>query len=355
MKETGIIMSGDHPVKILAGRKTQTRRVIKPQPDLLYGIYGDIIQLYHNRRAEDDRVDIKTDTNISKRQLYGWERWQDLLTNQIQGLWQEGFRGVVSLSWMPNGEEGLFNCYLMPQRQESNNVSTQASMYGFPRATTQAINADQAFGWQPREQQALQSKMGNSIRQLAGQDSTQSEQSELQQPQLKNDPTRTRAYSLGSQGGDSQQETYISGSRNKSAFHFRNMPWSIGQRLWVRETWAKSEVREFIYLKADGSGLPSNLKWKPSIHMSRWASRINLEITEVRVERVQEIEDTEDLLDEGMTMHPANCETAYYPLGPEARSTNEFKALWDSLNAKRGYGWDMNPWLWVISFRRLDE
>ena len=286
MKQTGIIMSGNHPKLILDGIKTQTRRVIKPQPDLLYGIYGDIIQLHHNRRAEDDRVDIKTDTNISKRQLYGWERWQDLLTNQIQGLWQEGFRGVVSLSWMPNGEEGLFNCYLMPQRQESNNVSTQASMYGFPRATTQAINADQAFGWQPREQQALQSKMGNSIRQLAGQDSTQSEQSELQQPQLKNDPTRTRAYSLGSQGGDSQQETYISGSRNKSAFHFRNMPWSIGQRLWVRETWATAP--NFDGVKP--SDLPHDIcilkkanpatggKWRPSIHMPRWASRITLGI-----------------------------------------------------------------------------
>jgi len=78
--------------------------------------------------------------------------------------------------------------------------------------------------------------------------------------------------------------------------------------------------------------------------MPRWASRINLEITEIRVERVQEISE-EGAKAEGIeALKPSMC--CY---------TNRycFEVLWDSLNAKRGYSWESNPFVWVIAFRRL--
>ena len=79
----------------------------------------------------------------------------------------------------------------------------------------------------------------------------------------------------------------------------------------------------------------------PSIFMPRWASRILLEVTSVRVERVQDI--TEDgAMAEGI------ASTAGYM---EHRRC--FKNLWDSINLKRGYGWGANPWVWVIEFKRL--
>ena len=127
----------------------------------------------------------------------------------------------------------------------------------------------------------------------------------------------------------------------------------VGDRLWVRETWAVDR----LYNDAKPIRIPANTeiihkgeldmafvgKWRPSIFMPRWASRINLEITGVRVERLQDITE-EDATAEGIeAIKPSMC--CY---------TNRycFEVLWDSLNAKRGYGWAVNPWVWVIEFKR---
>ena len=134
--------------------------------------------------------------------------------------------------------------------------------------------------------------------------------------------------------------------------------YQVGDRLWVRETWAKPIERyadvkgAFVYKagyeKSMGEqffGIP--FKWKPSIHMPRWASRITLEITDIRVERVGEISN-EDARAEGLTMLAGLTGGGYLGLANERYA---FKDLWDSLNAKRGYGWESNPWVWVISFK----
>jgi hypothetical protein len=78
--------------------------------------------------------------------------------------------------------------------------------------------------------------------------------------------------------------------------------------------------------------------------MPRWASRITLDLTDVRVERVQDISEED-----------ARAEGASYGRPPYQSSEREwFSLLWDSINAKRGYGWDVNPWVWVLSFRRVE-
>jgi len=93
-------------------------------------------------------------------------------------------------------------------------------------------------------------------------------------------------------------------------------------------------------------------KWRPSIHMPRWASRITLEVTAVRVERVQNIT-PEDCQAEGV-----RCEQHYEGIGnpcDEVRLLHAFQDLWNSINAKRGFGWDANPWVWVVGFKRLEN
>lgn len=138
-----------------------------------------------------------------------------------------------------------------------------------------------------------------------------------------------------------------------------------GDRLWVRETWATERTiagghtvatvtplpTDQVVYAADGAPLRSagvtvraggeewapKGRWRPSIHMPRWASRITLEITDVRVERVREITEA-DCVAEGFAS----------PTG------TDFADLWDSLNADRGYGWESNPFVWVLSFRRVD-
>jgi len=161
-----------------------------------------------------------------------------------------------------------------------------------------------------------------------------------------------------------------------------------GDRLWVRETWKYNDWTEngepFIKFAADGDvtcpkvsedwsdrivdiweilSRESNFnidncardrKWRPSIHMPRWASRILLEIVSVRVERLNDISET-DAKAEGVTNTP-------YPerfLGSDRRVLDSpihrmlFRDLWQSIN---GHGsCDLNPWVWAIEFRRVDS
>lgn len=121
-----------------------------------------------------------------------------------------------------------------------------------------------------------------------------------------------------------------------------------GDRLWVRETAWYGPQPDRVEYDADmdeiarESALFYGAKKKPSIFMPRWASRITLLIKDVRVERVQDI----------------NVDDAIAELGGYAQGiANEcvhFMELWDSINAKRGYGWDENPWVWVIEFEKMD-
>lgn len=141
-----------------------------------------------------------------------------------------------------------------------------------------------------------------------------------------------------------------------------------GDRLWVRETWAifapdpagrpgwrMSGCEEVIAYRADGEmTLPPGVRWRPSIHMPRWASRLSLEVTQVRVERLWAINE-DDARAEGVELVDdprAKCvrmgEAAARPY------RYEFRRLWESINGKReGASWSANPWLWVVGFQPL--
>lgn len=143
---------------------------------------------------------------------------------------------------------------------------------------------------------------------------------------------------------------YIRGSRGGQCERVACPHGVFGDHLWVREAhyvWNagyKDGSGRRIDYRATEPDSPCG-RWTPSIHMPRWASRITLEITDVRVERLQSIND-DDALAEGI--YPTK--TGIYPGSPRAA----FRGLWDSLNAKRnGCSWDQNPYVWVISFRRL--
>lgn len=114
-----------------------------------------------------------------------------------------------------------------------------------------------------------------------------------------------------------------------------------GDRLWVKETYSEGG-KGWIY-KADGVDLSKalSLRWKSSIHCHRRASRITLEIVNVRVERVQEIS-KEDCQKEGLAL-----------LQGEIKS--EYAVLWNSIYGKGQYAWDKNPWVWVIEFKNIKE
>ena len=137
----------------------------------------------------------------------------------------------------------------------------------------------------------------------------------------------------------------------------------VGGKLWVRETWCAgvewddekpSEIdplcggNDILYL-ASGKKTEGYGKTRPNIFMPKWATRLWLEITGTRAERVREI-DAEEAEKEGTRRPKRLCPDRHdeYILG-------RFQKLWDSINAKRGYGWDVNPWVWVVEFRKVKD
>ena len=144
-----------------------------------------------------------------------------------------------------------------------------------------------------------------------------------------------------------------------------------GDRLWVRETFASFRaegqpvtprdaryvvLRDGAQVYADGKTYPplaayaagafDAIKWRPSIHMPRWASRITLEVVSVRVERLQSITE-EDARAEGVE---PNVLHVLAKTGTDHLAS--FELLWDRINGKRA-PWDSNPWVWAVEFRRV--
>jgi hypothetical protein len=157
-----------------------------------------------------------------------------------------------------------------------------------------------------------------------------------------------------------------------------------GDHLWVRETfrcngWA-TDVATIFYRASERNSytemceqfpvdgkkpLPVDSKWRPSIFMPRWASRITLEITDIRVERLQDISEI-DAKSEGVSINCSkqnhwSCddhsgEWIRYPFSydnePAYSAKESFQSLWKSINGAGS--WDANPWVWVIEFKRID-
>ena len=136
-----------------------------------------------------------------------------------------------------------------------------------------------------------------------------------------------------------------------------------GDLLWVRETWATTEQAgvhpsdaEMLYRATDPDWETwDGWRWSPSIFMPRWASRLKLRITSIRVERVQDITE-EDARAEGAPISHQG-DRPHFSRHPVPNDTHRlgFVHIWDSINAGRGFGWDANPWVWVVGFERVSQ
>lgn len=145
-----------------------------------------------------------------------------------------------------------------------------------------------------------------------------------------------------------------------------------GGELYVRETYAleqrlddkapstidpKDAYRRW-YAASGGAGSETGPnargRWRPSIHMPKWAARIRLRVKDVRVERLQAISE-EDAAAEGV---PGSRDVKYAAFAPYEQIDGSyvrpnFRHLWDEINAGRGFGWYVNPWVWVVDFERI--
>ena len=120
-----------------------------------------------------------------------------------------------------------------------------------------------------------------------------------------------------------------------------------GDRLWVRESCHYSEFGMVHYRADMTEEQAEKFRWRPSIHMHRWACRLVLEITSIRVERLNDITEA-DAEAEG-------AEIAYYMIDDQPTGSYDegFARLWESINGKGS--WKNNPWVWVVEYRRIDS
>ena len=128
-----------------------------------------------------------------------------------------------------------------------------------------------------------------------------------------------------------------------------NPPYHADDILYVRETWAQAAAHTFFY-RADKT--IQNILWRPSIHMPKEAARIFLKVTNVRAERLQCMS-WEDICNEGIIPDSNIRDKFSFEM-----LCNNFKNLWNSTIKKSdidSYGWDVNPWVWVIEFEVCDK
>jgi hypothetical protein len=143
----------------------------------------------------------------------------------------------------------------------------------------------------------------------------------------------------------------------------------VGEILYVRETWTYGPEGTYLYRASTETyreyGHYSDFIWKPSIHMPKEAARIFLKVTNVRVERLQDM-DHDAPMKEGIRSYTKD--STVYKFAPSAEwlpwrdmprnPTEAFKLLWNSTVKKSDidcYGWEANPWIWVIEFERVEK
>ena len=138
---------------------------------------------------------------------------------------------------------------------------------------------------------------------------------------------------------------------------FFKLPCEPGDILYARETWKKAPNGYYYYEDWQRNDIADITKWKPSIHMPKEAARIWLKVTNVRVERLQEMT-LKDFKAEGIYDDYKTYSEIYTDHLRQMAYPKVFARLWNSTIKKTdldSYGWEANPWVWVIEFERCEK
>lgn len=161
----------------------------------------------------------------------------------------------------------------------------------------------------------------------------------------------------------------------QTADSFEAPRYRIGERLWVRETWAlvpytayphsegvqitaHAGTHEAAIYRSGFDRASGGIRWRPSIHMPRWASRLTLVISDVRVQRLHDINEA-DAVAEGIELGSTAGLAGWIDYDHDERQVarrfygdprDSSRSLWNNLNEKRGFGWESNPWVVALKF-----
>ena len=389
-RERPILFSAPMVRALLAGTKTQTRRVVKgapedwspvqpqvyaptivdrhgdeqPGPDAFgagdeqgdhwircpYGQPGDSLLCYHCAHEHQSRAE--TNSSVTERRLHGGVGRADLQPHQVQRIWAKGVGGLVSPEG-PHDAQGLPDDLDVTRERESHEVSASADLHGISRHAANRLDGGAAPEWRCDRQQAGEPLLGNSRGKLAGQAGTWAGDGRGEAPSRQVHGRGAGAHPVGDSQRLVQPTSRSACSRCGAGINSGHRVG--GDRLYVRETWAAPHAYDHLpprliptdarihYAATEDRG---GLLWRPSIHMPRWASRITLEVTGVKVERLQNISEADAIAEGTPGGHGAIPGYSY-----NATPTEHYKWLWESINGPGS--WDANPHVWCVSFKRL--
>ena len=381
-RERGLILTKDNRLASLrdVNPKTQTRRICKESfvysltDDRIYGILTD--NNVNSKEYHNGKVNIEVDSSSPKCGLQSWLGWANLLSDEIQRLWEKDVRGLVSVKRM-QGKGGLSHDYAIPQQQEDAEIGTSSCLYGISRDAESQILTGATFGWKPTEQQTRKSKMGYAGRELDGQKDARQRLRRREAPNGEIIQQGLRTFEVGNQGWSVQSATSSKSLGNVSGWHLAYNSVQINTHLYMKEpyqilrTWYKRQLVEGVYLNddptqvdkpfdSDGKGiLFSDEEWKKLLNrkwphrktsarfMYKSLARHWFEVEKVRCERVQDIT-PEDCEAEGIVYNIKEWLDGY-TIGMRS----SFQELWDSINYDRGYGWDKNNWVFAYTYKKI--
>lgn len=367
MKERPILFSAPMVRAILDGNKTQTRRIVSKNVFSIYRLTGDRITVIHNADELTEKHCIERNSRFPEQRLYGWERWTDLLKDQVCWLWAEGFRGLVSIERSCNSQGLPYNISLSPE-QEGIEERASFGVHGLSRNAGKSFTASETSGRKPGKQSAGKSDVGDAGRELERSGIAWSGDEGRKASCVKIDRFRACCAALGAIQGDLQPTERCPLSWDVTGSDFKLGKWQLRCRLWVKEThravFSKALDEPHLQYRADGAfrepkndiehnqfaGIlddpfgriieDSERKWRPSIFTHRWASRITLEVTKIRVERLNDIS-PQDAAAEGLGGGLTPVGACYC-----------YGQLWESINGPGS--WEINPWVWVVEFRQVE-
>ena len=350
---------------LLDGCKTVTRRVVKPQPELLIKIENGGV---YYADCSGGWYCVEGNSQLTEQRLYGRDGRPYLFSDEICGIWPEGIYRVVSFEGAP-GENGLSFHLNLPPEQEKDDECPQSYLRGVPRGAAR-LRSSKAYGRESIKQCSRESGMGNGARKLERQEAASHGDCRGETPNVKiNRCTEGGDCRLIQTGDESKENCRDLFCEPMCYLENIKIPFSVGQILYVRETWAAwsrtiGTIPRILY-KADRYTDAEKIKWRPSIHMPLEAARIFLRLTNVKVQRVQDITD-EDARKEGCKnredFHRVwnDCFANPRPVKIKGVITHYESYPWEDIHETRtfcGKPWHVigNPWVFAYEFERCER
>ncbi len=385
MKELPITFKPDMIQAIHEGRKTVTRRIIN-ENGLLTVILNDNGCYVINsefKNFKNGKLNFETNTNIGLQRLHGWERWKNLFEQEIQEMWRQKKRGILSFKRMSNRKGWIFRCDIILFKEKNIKIYPPFSLHVLPRNSYRKVDSNKTSGRKPSKQQTGESLLGDSKRELGRSKSSRELDKRRESSNVKTIRQGKGTYSVGSKKWDSITKAYCKDVGDVTIKYKYDLQKVNLIRLWVKEpfkiigwghgAWvifykdgAQKEIfgnlfkgknldQEWIEKLDKRKKLGTANSFISSQFCPANAARLWMEVTDVWAECLQDITEKE-CIREGIEVKDGVLFKDYlnkntWFINPR----DSFKSLWNSIHTDPKHQWDANPWDWRYGIKRIEK